>query len=232
MTTLEFTRLNLNHQGLLYQMVSQDIDEAVLTLGISTAPPIGLTVNVPTGHVIKDDGGRSRKWCALRPSEQVRWYVRDYLPRVILPFIERGIVIFELTKKQQIHCHMICWDPSIKFMIDMVELRVTINNCVLTNSICKGRIENAKILNCVHFLSDTPDWIDYLKKSQHDFVHRRFMYPYIWNHWPEQGYDNNDTSLREISNLIIDEEPQSAVRAEGGATTHFELPKALNISFP
>lgn len=218
MSELEFTRLNFRHDNLLHQMVHQDIDDAVLTLGISTAPAIGITVNVPVKHKIRDGRGRIAEWQSIGPIQQQRWFVREYLPRVILPFVQRGILIFELTKAKNIHCHMICWDPAVEVEIDMIELRAQINNCVLTQSICKGRTEHAKILNFVHFLADEPDWIDYLKKSQSSFKKRPDYFPFIWNHW------SLESPLYEVSDLLIS--PEQLELAEHAAPAGLGLCEA------
>lgn len=196
MTELEFTLYNDKTDGIIHQMGHLDIDEAVSSLGMDTVPGIGLTVNVPTGHKIRDKHGVVRPWSAIGQRDQVLWFVYEYFPRVIAPYIARGILVFELTKKNNVHFHLICWDETIQSRIDMAELQHTINNCVLTNSINKGRHENAKVLNYIHFLNDQPDWIAYLKKSQYEFGGRAYYYPYFWNHW------SPETPLCEVSNLL------------------------------
>lgn len=196
MTELEFTNYDFKCSGRSHQMGHLDIDEAVLSLGMSTVPPIGFTVNLPTGYLIRDKLGKARTWQAMGPRDQIPWFINEYHPRIIAPFIQRGIIVFELTKQRCIHFHMICWDETVVAEIDMAELTHSINNCVLTKSINSGRNAKPQVLNFVHFLKDVDDWIGYLKKEQYKFKDRPFYLPYFWNNWsPERP-------LSEVSNLF------------------------------
>lgn len=194
MTELDFTTSNITCPDRLHQMISQDVEEAVLTLGISTVPPIGITISVPVKHRFQ-----KKQWQQLGPCRQYHWLMREYLPRVIIPYVQRGVGVCEFTKRGNVHIHIIAWDEGITREVDMLELRATVNNCVLANSISRGKHENAKILNHVHFLQEPKEWVAYMLKYQIQLTNRRAFYPFIWNDWCA------DRPLTEVSHLLVGE---------------------------
>lgn len=180
----DFKRQNLkpiNHR---------DITQAILDLlGTSMAPstpPIGITVSIPTKLQVKCRSGKTKRavkrdYEALTPVEQYEYLIKVYVPRVITPFVDRGVLVPELTKQGNVHLHFICWDDSVKDKFDMFCLQKTIGNSMLSHNITQGRRDRQVVLNYIHFLEDEDDWIKYMQKSQADFEGKKEMDVYTFN---------------------------------------------------
>lgn len=202
-------------------MTNQNLKEAVLTLGISTAPAFAITVAVPPDHITH----HKRKYGDLRPIEQYTWLRDFYLPRAILPFVQRGVGVPELHKDGRIHLHMICWDPDVTNAVGMADLRSCVNNTVAVHTITKGHRDRAKILNCIHFFEKEPveQWVSYMSKDQTMFTRMPAFFPFIFNDW------GPDRPLCEVADLItdfeIDENRLAQKRAQSLAPDHTKRKK-------
>lgn len=169
----------------------RDINNAILDLlGTSMAPstpPFGITVSVPSNLMIpcatsgKPKRSTKRSYESLTPVEQYEYLIRIYLPRVITPFVDRGVIVPELTKKGNIHVHLICWDPDVRDKLDMITLQKTIGSTVLVYRITQGRASARVVLNYIHFLEDSDEWIKYMQKSQHEFEGKKELDVYTFN---------------------------------------------------
>lgn len=192
MAELDFTVYDYKQAGRTFS-TDITVPEAVGSLGIPTAPPFGFTVAIPTGHLIAehlfsrsvDNKSTKRHYQELNPSQQISWLMKEYVPRVVAPYVDRALIVCELTKSDNIHLHMICWDPSVRTDWDMAWLRKTVNNTVLCRSILKGKYDHARILNCIHFLSEDKggikQWTEYLSKDQNSIKYILTPSGYRWD---------------------------------------------------
>lgn len=97
--------------------------------------------------------------------QQVSFLVNDYIPNVVTPLIDRGIGIFELTKKQEIHCHIIGYDTNYVDDVDLRDLQKSVSQLLIVRKITKGCYRQGTT-NYIHYLKDIDDWYSYLDKYQ------------------------------------------------------------------
>lgn len=187
MSVLDFSINDFKRQN-LKPIKHRDIKQAILDLlGTSMAPPsppIGITVSVPTKLSIKCRSGKRavrRDYESLTPVEQYEYLTKVYVPRVITPFVDKGIFVPELTKQGNVHLHFICWDENVKDKFDMFCLQKTIGNSMLSYSITQGRRDRQVVLNYIHYLEDEAEWIKYMEKSQDDFKGKKGMPVYMFD---------------------------------------------------
>lgn len=148
----------------------KDVKEIARALGISAAPAdghrnIGITIAVPVNLKIPLVPRGHIQYGSLTPKQQYQFIIEKYIPTVITPFVDYGVIIPELHKSGNIHVHLLCYDDDIKDEIDMITLQKKIGQTTMVHKICKGK-KNAEIhLNYVHYLDNTEKWLDYLSKS-------------------------------------------------------------------
>lgn len=199
-------------------MTNQMIKEAILTLGISMAPPFGITITIHPDHNV----GSNRKYSTLRPIEQYHWLRTYYFPRVILPFVNRGIAVPELHKDGRIHLHCMCWDKEVINEIGMADLRACVNNTVAVNTIIRTRKCHPKVVNHIHFFEKKPvdQWIMYMCKDQLKYTRMPAFFPFIFNDW------SPELSLEDMADFIteydIDDDRLAQKRAQQLAPAGFK----------
>lgn len=153
------------------------LNKAVLDiLGTSTAPPVGITLAIPSMLNIQ-----GRTYSSLSPDNQYKWLLTEYIPRAITPYFDIGIGVPEFHKSGCIHLHMICIRRSaINTEYHERTLQSDVNNAAVTYSIHKGKRSNAVHQTFVHFIKDLPEWIMYIQKDQFKFEGSNIQ-PYYWH---------------------------------------------------
>lgn len=203
---MDFVSRHLKCENL--KSTTLNVDEAVVSLGITTASRelrknvIGITIAIPTdwpckliatkhlkyGKIKKET--IHRKYGTLPPEIQYGYLINTYIPQAITPFVERGIVIPELTKKGNIHAHLICYSPDIQTTIDMITLQRTIYSSIIVRQMTGGKIERHKYLNFIHFLKDVSEWVDYMRKDEEQFINDKRFQTYTFT----SEYDKADVN--------------------------------------
>lgn len=140
-----------------------------------TGKYIGWTINIPTNYKIPVTfyGGNGRKskreviWDFLNHDQQLN-YLKMYIVKVVLPNIDNGLLVFEQTKRENIHVHIICYDPVYQNDYDIAGLRASVRHNMHTMKIAKTDMARHKRLNYIHYLEDPEDWFEeYMQKDFH-----------------------------------------------------------------
>lgn len=164
----------------LKSMSYKTVYECVAALGITThggSPCFGVTVAIPSNLIIpwpdiynsKSRNGSVKlhklRYSSMTNEQQYMFLIKKYIPSVITPFIERGLIVPELTKANNIHLHLICQDESIKTPQDMSNLQRLIFQSAVVQKISSNNFRLAINLNYIHFLDNVLEWLKYLSKA-------------------------------------------------------------------
>lgn len=162
---------------LRFKEPSNYVTKALGVLGIPTQKlAIGWTISVPSGLQIPVKFSKrynlpdKLRYENLSPLQQYMFLIKWYIPHVVTPYVEKGVIIPELTKSGNIHVHMYIYDTDIADKYDMISLQKTISQCPMVMKITKGRRNMNIVLNYIHYLKDNNDWIDYLSKSLDNMI--------------------------------------------------------------
>lgn len=158
---------------------------SVIDLGIlrpslwnPTKKYIGWTVSLPTrfklARVLTNGRAKKRvpiKWEFLTPNQQLSFFEDTYIPKVIQPHVDNGIIVFEQTKQGNLHMHIMLHDDAYQNEYDMTALRASIRQSGVCIKISGFNMANHRRLNYIHYLEDAEGWKDYLNKDQskHEF---------------------------------------------------------------
>lgn len=151
---------------------SKDVKEVALALGISAAPPdgrkqIGWTIAMdPSLKILLKPRG-TITYGQLTPLQQYRFLLEKYIPTVVAPFVDYGVIVPELQKNGNIHLHLICSDDVVKGkMVDIISLQKTVGQTTFVRKITKGKKQKEVVLNYIHYLDNIDEWMNYMNKDE------------------------------------------------------------------
>lgn len=177
------------------------IESVSTLLGIDTLAShcIGFTIAIPIDAKIPTKIKRSLKsgrvvtdtaliaYRSLTKQQQLDFLIKEYCPHVVTPFINKGVIVPELTGKGVIHLHIIAQDDDIKDEYDMKDLQAKVSQCLATRRLCKNP-KHAIHLNYVHYLTDASKWCEYLQKDR-DFMNSKNVPYWVWKNLLELPND-------------------------------------------
>lgn len=131
--------------------------------------PYDVPVIIPERYITLNGKSNKRerkiKYKDCTPLQQVKYLIEYYLPRVVTPLLERGVGVFELTAKGEVHCHIMAIDPAITDTVDLITLRKKVSQLLVVRKITKGNSRQGSC-NYIHYVDCVQSWIEYLQKDQ------------------------------------------------------------------
>jgi len=144
-----------------------------------TTQYVGWTVSLPDKFMVPitaTQKGRMCKvkvrWTTLLPEEQINYFKYEYLPKVVCPFVEKVMCIFEMNKHGNIHAHCVCM--GIYNDYQLCGLRKLVAREQICINIVGMNQKKHLHLNYIHWIEQLEDWLQYMQK---DIL--KHMYPLL-----------------------------------------------------
>lgn len=135
-----------------------------------TTQYVGWTVSLPDKFMVPitaTQKGRMCKvkvrWTTLLPEEQINYFKHEYIPKVVCPFVEKVMCVFEMNKHGNIHVHCVC--SGIHNDYQLCGLRKIVAREQICMNIVGMNQKKHLHLNYIHWLEDLEDWLQYMQKD-------------------------------------------------------------------
>lgn len=181
---------NTDIELMSYKTFEPSIQSVSNLLGIETLTNhcIGWTISIPdkakiplrierkmrSGKITHDT--QPIAWTAMTNHQQVTFLMQHYVPHVVTPFVDRGIIIPEVNKNGNIHLHILAYDEDITDEYDLRTLQRSVGQCLAVRKFSKNNIKNSIHQNYIHYLKDPIEWIKYLQKDREFMNNKDYTY--------------------------------------------------------
>lgn len=137
--------------------------------------PLQISRTMSSGRVKTETVKTAYK--AMTNEQQVKFLIDVYIPHVVTPFLDRGIIVPELHKSGLIHMHIIAQDDSIKDEYDMRNLRCSVNQCLAVRNLRNKFASDYVMNNITYCVNKTPEGeLEYMSKSRKDMNERGYPF--------------------------------------------------------
>lgn len=135
-----------------------------------TTQYVGWTINLPDSFMVPKIATQKGKlckvkvkWTSLLQKEQIDYLRFEYIPKVVCGYTDKALCVFELTKKGNVHAHLLV--TGIYNDYQLMEMQRSVAREHICVNIVGTNPNKQRHLNYIHWLTSLDDWLEYLQKD-------------------------------------------------------------------